>query len=117
MLKLALAAAAGFHDHTSIAAPFDMHMGLTHPTGHFASTTLSCRGANLILSGAYSDFSPSWYADVGQSLQLLIIINAVVIGMTPVHNTGCPTAAASNVQKADARQHVSALGTVYQKPS
>lgn len=28
MLKLALAAAAGFHDHTSIAAPpFDMHMG------------------------------------------------------------------------------------------
>ena len=39
-----------------------------------------CRGTNLILSGAYSDFSPNWYADVGQSLQLLIIINAVVTG-------------------------------------
>lgn len=39
-----------------------------------------CRGTNLILSGAYSDFSPSWYADVGQSLQQLIIINAVVTG-------------------------------------
>lgn len=38
------------------------------------------RGTNLILSGAYTDFSPSWYTDVGQSLQLLIIINAVVTG-------------------------------------
>jgi hypothetical protein len=27
MLELALAAAAGFHDHASIAVPFDMHMG------------------------------------------------------------------------------------------
>jgi hypothetical protein len=40
----------------------------------------ACRGTNLILSGAYADFSPSWYVDVGQSLQLLIIINAVVTG-------------------------------------
>lgn len=39
-----------------------------------------CRGTNLILSGAYADFSPSWYVDVGQSLQLLIIINAVLTG-------------------------------------
>lgn len=37
-----------------------------------------CRGSGLILSGAYTDFSPSWFVDVGQSLQLLIIINAVV---------------------------------------
>jgi hypothetical protein len=73
----------------------------------------------LILSGAYSDFSPSWYADVGQSLQLLIIINAAVIGMRPVQYKAFPTAFASYVhmQKADARHHVSALGTVYQKPS
>jgi len=42
--------------------------------------TAPCRGSNLILSGAYTDFSPSWYVDVGQSLQLLIIINAVVTG-------------------------------------
>lgn len=42
---------------------------------------MCCRGANLILSGAYNDFSPSWYVDVGQSLEIIIILNAVLTGM------------------------------------
>jgi hypothetical protein len=39
-----------------------------------------CRGANLILSGAYDDFSANWYVDVGQSLQIIIILNAMLTG-------------------------------------
>jgi hypothetical protein len=41
---------------------------------------LRCRGANLILSGAYDDFSTNWYVDVGQSLQIIIILNAMLTG-------------------------------------
>jgi hypothetical protein len=40
----------------------------------------------LILSGAYDDFSANWYVDVGQSLQIIIILNAMLTG-------GCPLAA------------------------
>jgi hypothetical protein len=34
----------------------------------------------LILSGAYDDFSANWYVDVGQSLQIIIILNAMLTG-------------------------------------
>lgn len=40
------------------------------------------RGANLILSGAYDDFTANWYVDVGQTLQIIIILNAMLTGET-----------------------------------
>lgn len=46
-----------------------------------ASALSSARGTNVILSGAFTDFVPGWYIDVGQSLEIIIILNAVLTGM------------------------------------
>eukprot|EP00775_Hariotina_reticulata_P011394 gene11394-11542_t len=45
-------------------------------------------GSNLIMTGPYADFSTAWYADVGQSLQLIIILNAVLTGLPGLYLYG-----------------------------
>lgn len=83
MLMLCLRAAAGSWPHRHNAQGGAYGGGWSLQSNAHACpppSPLACRGSNLILSGAYQDFSPAWYADVGQSLELLIILNAVVTG-------------------------------------